>query len=321
MIKEKSKKTVIAGLLLALGIILPFVSAHGWGLPLGKLILPMHIPVLLAGFFLGPVMGAAMGFILPYLNSMVSGMPVLFPNGVVMSFELLGYGMATGLIHKLFKNKTNALSLYTTLVLSLISGRCIYALSSYILFHTVPGMKYMSAVAAAVQGIPGIVLQLVIIPPIVKAVGKGLYAPESVLKKAIRLIDENKATCVVVRDGKIISCESPVGISHLLKLYEEGLLKDSYVADTVIGKAAAMIFSLAGVKGCYGMTLSELGAEWLSKNNIPYSFKEKTEIIINRKGDGMCPMEETVLEVSDHNEAVKLLKNKVRLLKEASQKE
>ncbi len=320
MIKEKSKRTVMSGLMIALGIILPFVSSHGWGLPVGQIFLPMHIPVLLSGFFAGPLIGGATGFILPYLNSAVSGMPTLFPNGVIMSFELLGYGMAAGLIHKLFKNKNTLPALYITLILSLIFGRILYALTAYILFASVPGMKYMSVIVALVKGIPGIAIQLIIVPPIVRAVSKNLLSPETVLKKAIKLIEENKATCVVVRDGEIISCESPKGISHLLELYDKGILKDSYVADTVIGKAASMIFSLAGVKGCYGMTLSELGARWLQKNNIPYSYKEKTEVIINRKGDGMCPMEETVLEVWDHNEAVELLKNKVRLLRETSQK-
>ncbi len=321
MIKENSRRTVMAGLMLAMGIILPFVTSHGWGLPLGQILLPMHIPVLLSGFFCGPLTGSITGFILPYLNSAVSGMPTLFPNGVIMSFELLGYGLSAGLIHKLFKNKNTLPVLYVCLVTSLIFGRAIYALTANILFFFVPGMKYLSVISAAVKGIPGIAIQLVILPPIVKAASKILRAPETVLKKAIKLIDEKKATCVVVRDGKIISCESPVGISHLLDLYDKGILKDSYVADTVIGKAAAMIFSLAGVKGCYGMTLSSLGAKWLQENNIPYSYKEKAEIIINRKGDGMCPMEETVLEITDSERAIELLKKKVKLLKEASRKE
>ena len=51
------------------------------------------------------------------------------------------------------------------------------------------------------------------------------------------------------------------------------------------------------------------------------SYKEKTDVIINRKGDGICPMEETVLNVSDHCEGIELLKNKVKLLREASRKE
>ena len=51
MIKDKAKRTVMSGLMLALGIVLPFISSHGWGLPLGQIFLPMHIPVLLSGFF------------------------------------------------------------------------------------------------------------------------------------------------------------------------------------------------------------------------------------------------------------------------------
>ena len=80
MFKSNSKKTVLAGLFLALGILLPFVTSHGTALIPGKVFLPMHIPVLLCGYFCGGFYGAICGFILPYLNSFITGMPALFPN-------------------------------------------------------------------------------------------------------------------------------------------------------------------------------------------------------------------------------------------------
>ena len=102
MLKTKSRKTIISGVFLALGILLPLVTAHGFGVP-GTIFLPMHLPVLLCGLIAGPFYGGALGLMLPFLNSMLTGMPVAFPNAVVMTFELLTYGAISGLIYKVCK--------------------------------------------------------------------------------------------------------------------------------------------------------------------------------------------------------------------------
>ncbi len=132
---------------------------------------------------------------------------------------------------------------------------------------------------------------------------------------AVMMVKSGTATCVLVKNNRIVSAESPKGIAHILDLYDKGILAGVFVADTIIGKAAAMIFSLAGVKECYGRTVSRAGLEWLEKSNIPVTYDECTEIIQNRKGDGMCPMESTVKDISDEKEAVSALKNKIKELR------
>ncbi len=133
-------------------------------------------------------------------------------------------------------------------------------------------------------------------------------------KCARNMIKTGKANCVVVKNNKIICKSSDRGIAYIIKLYEDGLLKDAYVADKIIGKAAAMIFTLGGVSALYGETTSQSAIKWLSDKSISISYKDTPPYIINRKGDGMCPMEETVADINDEKEAYTALKNKLKQL-------
>ena len=55
--KKNVKKITVGGLLIALALVLP-MAFHLTGVPQpGQVFLPMHIPVLLGGFVLGPVFG------------------------------------------------------------------------------------------------------------------------------------------------------------------------------------------------------------------------------------------------------------------------
>jgi len=310
MFKSNSKKTVLAGLFLALGILLPFVTSHGTALIPGKVFLPMHIPVLLCGYFCGGFYGGICGFILPYLNSFITGMPVLFPNAVTMSFELMTYGAVAGITYKLFGNKKKFL-IYPSLILSLLAGRVVYGIVASLLLFANPALKNLSVIAATISGIPGIIIQILIVPYIVMA----LAPRENNGDKAISMIRSGKATCVTVKKNKITSAASPQGIAHLIDLYDKGILQGTFVADTIVGKAAAMIFTLAGVSGCYGQTMSVNGEKWLTDNNIPHTYDNKTEIIQNRKGDGMCPMEATVLNIDNPEEGLALLRATVKELR------
>lgn len=308
MIRSTTKRTVIAGLMLALGILLPYSTSHAYGIS-GSVLLPMHIPVLLCGFFCGPLYGGLCGFILPFLNSVLTGMPAMFPMAPIMMGELLTYGAVTGLIYN-YSRRHDLKIICISLIAAMICGRIVYGLIANILFLA-NDMKKVSVIAAVVQGIPGIIIQLILVPFVVLRVSKNLMENDSTFNDAIALINNKSATCVVVKNGKIVSAESPKGIAHVINLYEKGFLKDAYVADTIIGKAAAMIFTLAGVKGCYGETMSKAGLKWLEEHGIKASYSMCTDIIENRTGDGMCPMESTVMDLNDDAEALTKLKAKV----------
>lgn len=311
MIESTSKKTVTAGLMLALGILLPFMASHGLSLFPGNIFLPMHIPVLLCGFFCGPKYGALCGLILPILNSSITGMPVLYPNAVIMTCELFTYGLLTGLFYKLFGYSDKLRHIYPSLLGAMLGGRIVYGIVASLLLLFNPNLGKLSVIAAVIQGIPGILIQLLLVPYLVHAVRKNSSKRETVQQNAIEMVKNGKASFVIVKNHKIISVESPRGIAYVLNQLEKGTLKNSFVADKIIGKAAAMIFTCAGVTSCYGETVSNEAINWLQKHNISVTYGTCVESIQNRTGDGVCPMEQTVMNVEDEEEAIILLKKKV----------
>jgi hypothetical protein len=136
------------------------------------------------------------------------------------------------------------------------------------------------------------------------------------LESAKNLIKQNKATCVIIRNQKIINTETGRGIRPIIALYEQGLLEDSIIVDKIIGRAAAMIAVLGRVNTCYAITISRGALEVLQDNGISVQWDEITEHIINRKGDGICPMEETVENIDSPEEALEALKKKIQILSE-----
>ena len=95
---------------------------------------------------------------------------------------------------------------------------------------------------------------------------------------------------------------------------KEDFFKGLEVADKIIGKASAMLLSLSGVKKVHAIVLSQAGKDIFDKYDVEYSFDELTDYIVNRKGDGMCPMEMTVKDIDDLREAYEALKKKTTLL-------
>ena len=163
-------KLTYSGVCLALCLVLPFLTGQ---IPqIGSKLLPMHIPVLLCGFLCGPVWGLAVGAIAPILRSLLFGMPPLFPTATAMAFELAAYGLLAGLFYKLLPKKTPYL--YVALILAMLGGRLVWGLvMSLLMGATGKGFTLAAFWAGAFANAwPGIVLQLVLIPPVVAALKK-----------------------------------------------------------------------------------------------------------------------------------------------------
>lgn len=167
---ENVKKLVAAALFLALGIVLPFFTGQ---IPsVGKMLLPMHIPVLLCGFVCGWQYGLLVGFILPLFRSLLFGMPMMMPQAVGMAFELAVYGGVCGILYRRFVGKTGRV--YITLVTAMLCGRAAWGIVSIFLYG-IQGNAFswqLFAGGALLQAIPGIVLQLVLIPVIIMILEK-----------------------------------------------------------------------------------------------------------------------------------------------------
>lgn len=159
------RKMTFAALYLALALVLPFLTGQ---IPeIGAMLCPMHIPALLCGFVCGWTWGLGVGFIAPLLRSVLFGMPALFPAAVAMAFELAAYGAVAGILHQ--KMPKFPLRLYATLVISMVCGRVVWGCVQFLLarFLNVDFTLQLFIAGAVTTSLPGIILQLVIIPPLV----------------------------------------------------------------------------------------------------------------------------------------------------------
>jgi len=130
------------------------------------------------------------------------------------------------------------------------------------------------------------------------------------IERAKTLLADNDYTCVLCK-GNVTHTSNVNGIYPLIKfLSEDTDLKGFSAADKIVGKGAAMLFALAGVKEVFSNVMSEPAIGVFSANNILYSYNTVTKHINNRAGTGLCPIENTVMEIDNPQTAFDVLKQK-----------
>ena len=167
---SSTKKLVVSALMLSMALVLPFFTGQ---IPeIGNMLLPMHLPVLLAGFIVGGPSAMMVGAIAPILRSVIWGMPPMFPKAIGMAFELAAYGFVSGMIYS--KSKKDTKSIFISLIVAMIAGRVVWGVVTLALYG-IMGNVFTVALfitEAFVNAIPGIILQLVLIPLLVSALKK-----------------------------------------------------------------------------------------------------------------------------------------------------
>ncbi len=167
-------KMCLSAMFIAIGWILPLLS--GQNQELGNMLCLMHIPVLVAGFILGPQYGIMVGAVTPITRFLIFGRPPIYPTGVCMAFELAAYGFLSGFIYKLLvkRNMNEMFSIYAALIAAMIGGRLVWGIS-----RTVCGIVSQSSftwkafiTAGFVTAIPGILIQLFLIPALIMLLNK-----------------------------------------------------------------------------------------------------------------------------------------------------
>lgn len=104
------------------------------------------------------------------------------------------------------------------------------------------------------------------------------------------------------------------GVLSLVQMVADGeSMQGFYCADKVVGKAAAFMYAILKPEELYAFVLSEKAEEVLKKYSIKYFYGEKVPAIINRKGDGFCPMEEATEKAESPEEAYKILIEKLKI--------
>ncbi len=163
---SKTKKLIFASCMLALGIVLPLFTSQVK--EIGDSLLPMHFPVMICGVVCGWGYGASIGFIMPFLRSVIFGMPPLYPNAVWMALELATYGLVIGLIYMKKHNKKNWW-IYFSLICSMLCGRMVWGIAKLLLLSIKGNTFTLTAFITGgfVDAFPGIVLQIVLIPLII----------------------------------------------------------------------------------------------------------------------------------------------------------
>ena len=166
--RASARKLCAGALLIAVGVLLPQLFHLIGGPAAGGMFLPMHIPVLISGLLLGQYYGSSSGVLSPVISFLIMGMPAAarLPFMVV---ELAAYGFFSGL----FRGR----NLYFRLLMAQIAGRLAYALAVALATYVlgVSDASLATVWTAVLAGLPGIVVQIVLVPALVLLINKVVH--------------------------------------------------------------------------------------------------------------------------------------------------
>lgn len=142
------------------------------------------------------------------------------------------------------------------------------------------------------------------------------------LERAVEILKREKHSCVILNPGCDPICSDALGIKPLMvelrknrKAFQHGV-----IADKVIGKAAAMMMIYGGAAAVYGGVMSEDAVNVLRAHQIEFAYDKVVPVIENRTKTGRCPMEQTVLEIENLEDAFEALEETIqKLMKQKEQ--
>ncbi len=172
---SNTKKMIITGLCISLGIVLP-MTLHS--IPnAGSIFLPLHFTVLICGLTCGPIYGGISGVLTTLLSHLLTGMPPVFILPSMMA-ELAAYGLIAGLMIKVVHTKNSKVNVLAALVVAMLLGRIVYGLMNSLIFQVGTYSLEVWIAGAFVTALPGIIIQIALIPFIVNALNKTLKTNE-----------------------------------------------------------------------------------------------------------------------------------------------
>lgn len=180
--KSSLYRLMITAVLLALGMVLPFLTGQ---IPMiGQAISPLHIPVFICGLTCGWAWGAALGVVLPLLRSVVFGMPPLVAVAVPMAFELAAYGAVCGLMYpmmrKAFRMDNHLPAMLVALLIAMVAGRLVGGAAKAIVMGLTGGSFGFQAFVTSyfVSTAIGALIHLILAPAVALALEKAKLSPE-----------------------------------------------------------------------------------------------------------------------------------------------
>ncbi len=170
------KNLTLSAMFLGLGFVLPFLTGQ---IPqIGSMLLPMHIPVFLCAFICSWKYGVAVAFILPLLRSVIFGVPNMYPEAISIALEMATYAFVAGFLYGISKHKC-IFALYRSMLIAMVAGRvvrCIVQLS----LMGIKGVPFSFEVfftSVILRGVPGMILQLTLIPGVMLLLHKTKLVP------------------------------------------------------------------------------------------------------------------------------------------------
>ncbi|SCZ81925.1 ECF transporter S component [Acidaminobacter hydrogenoformans] len=166
---NNTKAMIRGALIIAMGLLVPTVF-HLTSVS-GAIFLPMHLPILVGAAFVNPWIALVAGALTPLASSIATGMPPLFPIAFLMTFELAVYGWTMSWL--LNKKRVN---IYAALIIAMIAGRTALGLAAVVTtsLFAVQLNPFMYMKGAILTGLPGMALQLLLVPVLIKALSASL---------------------------------------------------------------------------------------------------------------------------------------------------
>ncbi len=135
------------------------------------------------------------------------------------------------------------------------------------------------------------------------------------IEHAKTLFQTGEYSCVLVKDTSILT-STLGGISPMVEFISEGIDLNGYsAADKLVGKAAALLFALAGVKEVFASVMSNQAEEVFLKHGVKCFCETHTAAIINRAGTDLCPMEKAVKDIEEPHKAFDAIKRTLDILR------
>ncbi len=134
------------------------------------------------------------------------------------------------------------------------------------------------------------------------------------IEQAKKRLLEGDFTCVLL-DGEREYTSALRGVRPLLQWVEEGVPSGLWAADRVVGRGAAFLYILLHVRAVYAGVISRPALATLQAAGIEVIYTALVDAIINRAGDGICPFEAAVTDISDPNEALCAIRRKMAELR------
>lgn len=132
------------------------------------------------------------------------------------------------------------------------------------------------------------------------------------IERAIDRLNSSNLTCVMISDTDII-ISSKRGVAPLLELVDKGCILNQYsAADKVVGNGAAFLYILLGIKELFANIISKSAYQTLTEHGISVKYNELVDAIHNRDNTGFCPIETAVSGIKDPNEALILIKERLK---------